>query len=671
MRSCGSRTAHRFVLIFIFAVAGCMPRGISAQTADSAVQQVATVTISPKLAAVTTTTQTQQFKASPTTVTWTVDGIAGGNTTVGTISTTGLYTPPATAGTHTIKATSGTASASATIAVSDLAAVLTYHNDPSRDGANVKEYALTPTTVATTTFGKLFGCGVDGALYGQPLWIKGLTIGGGVHNVIFAATENDTVYAFDADTNPCVTYWHVNLLDTLHGGAAGEKPIAWNDVGGCGGNIYPQVGVTSTPVIATSTNTIYLVSASEMNVTNPGNCVSTSGTFLHKLHALDLITGSEKFNAPVTITAAVPGTGDASVNGMVGFDSQFENQRAGLASDGGKIFVGFASHEDAKPFHGWLFGYSAANVQDQVALFNTTPNGIGGADGGIWAGGAAPPVDAGGDVYVAVANGVFDESPTPSENDYGDSVLRLHSITGTTPNGKNLSVADYFTPFNESNLAEEDADLGSGGPVLLPTQTTKGLPANLLVQIGKQALVYLINRDSMGGYNASSNQVVQSFTTPSGVFGSPAFWHNNLYIGGPRDGLRQYVFDPAKGQFNTPAASVSSQVFSWPGTTPSISSNGATNGIVWTLDESLYGYGTHNAGIDCSVVPLPAACAGPAILHAYDATNLAVEYWNSTMAANNRDKAGNAVKFVPPTIANGKVYVATRSGIIVYGLLPN
>jgi hypothetical protein len=649
-----------------------VPIGISAQTRDAAVQQAVTVTVSPKRAAVTTTTQTQQFKATPTTVTWSVDGITGGNQTVGTISTSGLYTPPATAGTHTIKATSGTASASSTIAVSDLAAVLTYHNDPSRDGANVKEYALTPATVTTATFGRLFGCGVDGALYGQPLWIKGLSIGGGVHNVIFAATQNDTVYAFDADASPCVTYWRVNLLDTLHGGTAGEKPIAWNDVGGCGGNIYPQVGVTSTPVIATSTNTIYLVSASEKNVTNPGNCVSSSGTFLHKLHALDLITGSEKFNAPVTITAAVPGTGDASVSGMVSFDSQFENQRAGLASDGGKIFVAFASHEDTKPFHGWLFGYSAANVQHQVAVFNTTPNGIGGADGGIWAGGAAPAVDASGDVYVAVANGVFDESPTPSENDYGDSVLRLHSITGTTANGKNLSVAGYFTPFNQSNLAEEDADLGSSGPVLLPTQTTKGLPANLLVQIGKQALVYLMNRDSMGGYNASSNRVVQSFTTPSGVFGSPAFWHNNLYIGGPRDGLRQYVFDPAKGQFNTPAASVSSQVFSWPGTTPSISSNGATNGIVWTLDESLFGYSTHNApGIDCSVVPVPAGCAGPAILHAYDATNLTIEYWNSTMAANNRDQAANAVKFVPPTIANGKVYVATRAGIIVYGLLPN
>lgn len=222
-------------------------------------------------------------------------------------------------------------------------------------------------------------------------------------------------------------------------------------------------------------------------------------------------------------------------------------------------------------------------------------------------------------------------------------------------------------------FAENDTDLGSGSPVLLPTQTTRGLPSNLLVQIGKDGNVYLINRDSMGQYNASNNdQIVQNFAGPmSGLWGMPALWHNNLYVGGQYDSLRQFVFDPSKGMFTSSVASLSSHVFGYPGTTPSVSSNAGSDGIVWTIDASLYGYASPNTSVNCSVVPVPAACTGPAILHAYDAGNLAIEYWNSTMASNNRDQAGSAVKFVPPTIANGKVYVATRTAIFVYGLLPN
>jgi hypothetical protein len=633
--------------------------------------QTTTVTISPELAAVTATTQTQQFTSSPTSVTWSVDGVAGGNTTVGTISTTGLYTPPATGGNHTVTATSGTSKASASIAVTNLTGVLTYHNDSARDGINTLEYGLTPKTVTTSTFGKLFSCTVDGAVYGQPLWVKGLTISGGVHNVIFVATQNDSAYAFDADANPCVTYWHVNLLDTLHGGTTGEKPVTWNDVGYCYGDVYPQVGVTSTPVIPTATNTIYLVSASEKDATDSGNCANTTATFYHRLHALSLLTGSEEFDAPVTIAASVPGTGDGSVDGIVSFNSQLQHQRPGLAAYGGTIFLGFASHEDATPYHGWLLGYQASDVQEQVAVFNSTPNGLNGADGGFWASGGAPAIGVTGDLFGATGNGVFDEAPPPPDNDYGDSVLRLHSMTGSTPNGKNLSVAGWFTPFDQAVLAENDTDLGSGSPVLLPNQTTKGLPEYLLVQVGKDGNVYLINRDSMGQYNASNNdQIVQSFTgAVNGLWGMPAFWQNNLYVGGQGDSLRQFVFDPSTGLFNSSVASLSSHVFNFPGTTPSVSSNAGSNGIVWTIDASLYGYASPNASVNCSVVPVPAACTGPAILHAYDAGNLAIEYWNSTMAADNRDQAAAAVKFVPPTIANGKVYVATRTAIFVYGLL--
>jgi hypothetical protein len=642
-----------------------------------------TVTVSPKLAAVVTTTQTQQFTPSVTgnmgnpNVTWGVDSITGGNATVGTVTAGGLYIPPATAGTHTVTAASAalpSSSGSASVAVTDLPGVFTYHNDGARDGANTQEYALTASTVNTGTFGKLSSCPVDGAVYTQPLWVPGLSIGGSTHNVVFVATQHDSVFAFDADASPCVTYWQVNLLDTLHGGTAAENPVVWNEVGYCYGDVYPEVGVTGTPVIDPATNTIYLVSASEVGGAGVGGCSSYSGTFYHRLHALDLLTGSEKFHAPVTIAASVPGTGDGSSGGMVSFNSQLHHQRPGLALSGGSVYVGFAAHEDATPYHGWLIGYEASDVQQQTAVFNTTPNGLNGADGGIWAGGGAPAIDSGGDIYVATGNGVFDEAPPPPENDYGDSILRLHPSGVTTPNGANLSIAGWFTPYDQLTLAQNDTDLGSGAPVLLPDQTSGSGPVHLLAQVGKEGVVYLIDRDNMGQYNPTNNgQIVQTFSGPLyGLWGTPALWQNSLYIGGQGDSLRQFSFDPATELFNTTVSSQSAQAFGYPGTTPSVSSLGASNGIVWTVDISLYGYASPNAGgVNCSAVPVPSGCSGPAVLHAYNAANLQIEYWNSAQAANNRDQAGNAVKFVPPTIANGKVYVGTSTEVDVYGLLPN
>ncbi len=460
-------------------------------------------------------TQTQQFTASVSGATWSVDNIVGGNSTVGTITATGLYTPPAKAGTHTITASSGGSSGSATVYVTDLKGIFTYHNDNARDGINTREFALSSSTVATSTFGKLFSCAVDGAVYAQPLWMRGVSIAGGTHNVIVVATQHDSVYVFDADANPCVTYWHVNLLDTLHGGSSGEAPVTWNDVGYCYGDIYPEAGVTGTPVIDATTKTIYVVSASESNARNSGNCIGASGNFYHRLHALDVATGSEKYNAPVTIAASVPGTGDGSVNGMVSFDSQHHHHRSGLAEAGGKIYVAFAAHEDATPYHGWVIAYKAINVQQQMAVFNTTPNGINGADGGIWAGGSAPAVDTGGDIYVSTGNGVFDELPPPPNDDYGDSILRLHYVTGSTLNGVNLSISGYFTPYDQLALSQSDSDLGSGGVVLFPNQTGSG-PKSLLTEVGKEGVVYLIDRNNMGQYNSSNNnQIVQSFTGPT------------------------------------------------------------------------------------------------------------------------------------------------------------
>ena len=627
------------------------------------------ITVSPALAAVVTSTQTQQFTASLGGVTWSVDNVVGGNSTVGTITANGLYTPPASAGTHTITATSNGSSGSAHIAVTDLPGVVTYHNDQARDGVNSREFALSSLTVATATFGKLFSCPVDGAIYTQPLWLKGVSIAGGTHNVVFVATQHDSAFLFDADASPCVTYWQVNLLDTLHGGTSGETSVNWNDVGYCFGDIYPEVGVTGTPVIDTSSKTIYLVSASESNPTNPGNCEGTSGSFYHRLHALDLGTGSEKFNAPVTISASVSGSGDGSVNGVVHFKSQLHHNRSALAEYGGKIYVSFSAHEDATPYHGWVLAYKASNVQQQVAVFNTTPNG---ADGGIWAGGGAPAIDSGGDVYVSTGNGVFDELPPPPNNDYGDTVLRLHNAAGATLNGVNLDIAGYFTPYNQETLSRYDTDLGSGGVVLFPNQTGSG-PQHLLTEVGKEGVVYLIDRDNMGQYNSNNNnQIVQSFDGPAnGQWGVPALWHDNLYTGGQYDTVRQFSFNPSTELFNTNVASQSPESFGYPGTTPSVSAQSGTHPIVWTIDSSLYGYANPNLGINCSVVPVPPACSGPAILHAYNANNLSQEYWNSSQAPNNRDQAGNAVKFVPPTIANGKVYIGTRTEVDVYGLLGN
>lgn len=630
------------------------------------------VTVSPARAAIVTVTQSQQFTASASGATWSVDKVVGGSSTVGTISSSGLYTPPAKAGTHTITASANGSSGSATVYVTDFKGVFTYHNDNARDGANLRELALSGTTVTTATFGKLFSCAVDGAVYAQPLWMRGLSIGGGIHNIIIVAAQHDSVYAFDADSNPCVMYWHVNLLDTLHGGTSGEGPVTWNDVGQCFGDIYPEVGVTGTPVIDSTTNTIYVVSASESNPKNSGSCSRASGNFYHRLHALDVFSGSEKYNAPVTIAASVPGTGDGAVNGMIPFSSQLHHNRSGLAEFGGRIYVAFAAHEDATPYHGWLIAYKSTNVQQQMAVFNTTPNGVHGADGGIWGGGAAPAIDSAGDVYVSTGNGVFDELPPPPNADYGDSILRLHSMRGTTLNGTNLSVAGYFTPYDQSTLAQDDGDLGSGGVVLLPNQIGSG-PQHLLAEVGKEGVVYLIDRDNMGQFNASNNnQIVQSFTGPAkGLWGLPALWHNNLYIGGQKDAIRQFTFNPTTELFNTPGASQTASTYGFPGATPSISSQSTTHGILWAIDSSLYGYASPNATVNCYTVPVPPACSGPAILHAYNANNLSQEYWNSTQAANNRDRAGNAVKFVPPTIANGKVYVGTRTEVDVYGLLPN
>ncbi len=465
-----------------------------------------------------------------------------------------------------------------------------------------------------------------------------------------------------------------------------KDPSSGHDVGYCYGDVYPEVGVTGTPVIDPSNNTIFMVSASEIPGPNSGNCPLPAGNFFfHRLHALDITTGNEKFNGPATIMATVPGTGDGSSGGMLSFTSQLHHNRSGLALAGQTVYVPFAAHEDATPYHGWLFGYSTSDLTVPPSVFNTSPNGLNGADSGIWGAGGAPAVDSSGDIYVATGNGVFDQgSGMPMEDDYGDSVLRLHPFSGSTPNGVNLEVGGWFTPDTENSLEQSDADLGSGAPLLLPDQTVG--PTHLLIQLGKDGVIYLIDRDHMGKFQPSNNsQIVQYFQAIGGFWGTPAFWQNNLYFAGAyagqTDNLKQFSFDPTTGLFCSPQpcnpspASQSTLAFGFPGVSPSVSSQGTSNGIVWAIDAGLYGYASPNSGNVssnyCYSAPaaVPAACTGPAVLHAYNPTNLQVEYWNSSIAGL-RDQAGSAVKFVPPTIANGKVYVSTRTEIDVYGLLP-
>ncbi len=608
---------------------------------------ITAVTVSPAHAAIVTW-QTQQFSAavsgdSQNQVSWSVDSVSGGNSSAGTIDSAGVYSPPATGGTHTITAVS-TADAgksdSATVAVTDLAGVFTYHNNLARDGTNTQEYALTPANVSATTFGKLFSCPVDGQAYTQPLWAPNLSIGGSAHNAIFVATQHDTAYSFDGDASPCLQLWRVNLLDSAHGAASGETTVPLGDVGNGFGDIQPEIGVTGTPVIDPVSKTLYLVSKSE----------DALGGFHQRLHALDLATGNEKFNGPVNISASVSGSGDDATAGAIAFNAQTEHQRCALALVNNVVYISWAAHEDKDPYHGWIIAYNAATLA-RVTAYNATPNG---GRGGIWMSGGAPAADSAGNLYFATGNGTFDgNSGPPPNSDLGDSVISLTTSA--------LTIRDWFTPFNQSALEINDTDLGSSGVVLLPDQSPG--TAHLLIAGGKEGKLYLLNRDSMGHFCAScttatgDTNALQSFKPSPAIFGTPAFWQDRLYLGGTGDTLKLFSFDTTSQRVNTTPASQSSIMFNFPGPSPSISASGASNGIVWVIDSSRYG-------------PPSSQGTGPSILHAYDAMNLGSEVWNSSLAASNRDLAGNAVKFTVPTIANGKVYIGTSAAVDVYGLLP-
>jgi putative Ig domain-containing protein len=575
-------------------------------------------------------------------VTWTASG--GSFSSATSVSGAAVtYTAPATSGNFTITATSVSdisQSATASVGVTDLAGVYTYHNDLSRDGANTQEFALTTTNVNPTTFGKLFSCSADAAIYAQPLWAANVTIGGGKHNVLVAATMHDSVYAFDADASPCVTYWHTQLLPAGEGYYSVVQTVTRD--------IYPDIGILGTPVIDAATNTIYVVT-------------KTRAAFTHqRLHALNLADGSERPNSPVEIDSTVTFPGNCEGGSTLAFDTRRENQRAGLALVNGNVYVAWASHGDADIYHGWIVGFNAASLS-RVGVFNTSPNmaeGLGYCRAGIWMSGGAPAADAANNLYLITGNGIWD-----GVTDFGDSFLRF-----STSNG--LALADWFTPSNQLMLDTRDSDLGSGGAAIVVDQPSGPHP-HLIIGSGKESGLYLLDRTNMGRMTVGGpDKVIQQIPGIGSSFSTPAFWQNRVYFFAINEFGVTYNLLPASDTFDTSVGSVTPTKFAFPGCTPSVSSSGNSNGILWVIDS--HDYGTSNS---------ESVSAGPAIVHAFDATNLATELWNSAMSSD--DTAGNAVKFTVPTVANGKVYIPTRGNdstigtgtifgeIDVYGLKPN
>lgn len=620
-------------------------------------------TVQPSLLAVTVSpatvsmpgSQTQQFTATVVNsndpaVTWQVDGVLGGNAGTGTISASGVYTATADSGTHTITATSvenqavsGSASVTVTATTTGLPyrGVLTYHNDNARTGQNVMETTLTPDNVNSASFGKLFSFPVDGYVYAQPLYVADVPVGDRRRNVVYVATEHNSVYAYDADDPAGVLLWKVSFIDPANGVTtvpfedtasppdyAGPGPIL---PGGCG-DLTPEIGITGTPVIDAATGTLYVVAKTK----------ETSGAavaYEHRLHALDITTGVSRPGSGRTLQASVPGsTQPNDGNGRVLFQSLRQNQRAALLLNNNVITVAFSSHCVIRPYQGWVLTYDARTL-DRISAFSVAPNDPKGK-GGIWHAGGGPAADADGNVYVMTGDGPFDA--TAGIDSYSDSVLKL-------TNGS-LTIADYFTPFNQKELENANADMSAAGPLLLPDQTTG--PPRLMLSLGKQGVAYVINRDDMGKFQeGSDSQIVQSFTWGACgmgrclIFGTPAYFGNTVYMAAVGDGLKAYSLIGGRLSLS----GQSPNVFRWPGASPVISANGSADGIVWALE-------TNGSG-------------APIVLHAYAAADVSTELYSSNQEVA-RDNPGPAIKFAVPMVMNGKVYVGSQLQVSVFGLLP-
>ncbi len=503
--------------------------------------------------------------------------------------------------------------------------VLTYHNDIGRTGQNLTETALTPSNVTSAKFGKLGFYPVDGLVDAEPLYASNVAVpGSGTHNLLIAATESGSVYAFDADSGS--TIWHASVLKS--GETASPDPPY---------PLHAWIGVNATPVIDRTSGpngAIYVVASSALTQ-------SGATTYYQRLHALDLALGTERFGGPVDIQATYPGTGDNSDGTNVVFDPMQYRERAALLLLNGVVYMGWSSHYDIRPYTGWVMGYGESTLT-QTSVLNVTPNGN---EGAIWMSGGGLAADPSGNIYFLDSNGTFDSelngSGSPSQGDYGNAFLKLSTSL------KGLSVADYFEMDNEASENGNDIDLGSGGAVVLPDLlNSAGQPVHLAIGAGKDATIYVVNRDSMGKLSSDNSNIYQqvSGVLPNLIFSTPAYFNNTVYYGPSGSPIEAFTFSNAKLSTSPTAKTATS--FTYPGASPSISGNGTRNAIVWAVENTT-----------------------PAVLHAYDATNLN-ELYNSNQASGGRDQFGAGNKFITPMIANGKVFVGTPNGVAVFGPLP-
>ena len=543
------------------------------------------------------------------------------------ISFSAAASATATSATVSISGTSGnlTHTVPITITVAAAAAagidITTYHDEVARTGLNPNETTLTPANVTSATFGLLRTLPVDGLVDGEPLYLSALNVAGQTRNLVFAVSEHDSVYAFDADSGTQV--WKTSILGA-------NETTSGNH--GCS-QITPEIGITSTPVIdrtAGAHGTIFVVGMSQ----------DAQGAYHQRLHALDVTTGAEISGSPTEISGSFPGTGAGSSGGKVIFDPGQYAERVGLLLLNGVIYMGWTSHCDFQPYTGWLMGYSETSLA-QTSVLNLTPNG---SEGSIWMSGAGLAADASGNIYFLDANGTFDAtlnaSGFPANSDFGNAFMKVST------NGGTLAAADYFEPFNTVSESNGDIDLGSGGALLLPDlKDATGTVWHLAVGAGKDQKIYVVNRDAMGKFNAQDNSALYQEIDGAigGVWSMPAYFNNTVYYGAVSDTIKAFPITNAK-LAATPSFH-SANTFQYPGTTPAVSANGTTNGIVWAVENS-----------------------SPAVLHAYDATNLS-ELYNSNQAAAGRDHFGNGNKFITPLIVNGKVFVGTPNGVAVFGLL--
>jgi hypothetical protein len=506
---------------------------------------------------------------------------------------------------------------------------LTYHNDNARTGQNLDEKTLTPANVNAANFGKIGFLHTQGLVDAEPLYVSHLMINGAAHNVVFVATEHDLVYAFDADTFQQL--WQVSLL--------GKKETTSDDRG-CG-QVTPEIGITSTPVIdlnAGPHGALYAVAMSK----------DGAGNYYQRLHALDLTSGAELPGSPQAIEASYPGSAPPNANGRVIFDPKQYKERASLLLLNGVVYTSWASHCDFDPYTGWIMGYDAKTLK-QTSDLNITPNG---SEGAIWMSGGGLAADDSGNIYFLDGNGTFDTALNangfPLRGDYGNSFLKLSTSGGA------LAVADYFDMYGTVEESRRDLDLGSGSALVFPDLTdSSGHTRHLAVGAGKDDILYVVDRDAMGKFNPARNAIYEEIPSTGeedskglggsgGVYSAPAYFHHTLYYGAVDDSLR--AFPIAHGWVAAPAASKTAVTFGYPGTSPSVSANGRTNGIVWAVENNT-----------------------PAVLHGYDAANLAHELYNSNQSRQRDEFAGN--KFITPMIANGKVFIGTPNGVAVFGLL--